>query len=82
VLRGVVRDVIYLGSMRRYVVELRDGATARAQVQVGQASDDLAAGEDVELRWTVEHGVLVPEDPDVPPADPERLLDEESVVAA
>jgi putative spermidine/putrescine transport system ATP-binding protein len=62
VLRGIVRDVIYLGSMRRYVVALPDGGTARAQVQAGQAGDDLLAGADVELRWAVQHGVLVADD--------------------
>jgi putative spermidine/putrescine transport system ATP-binding protein len=70
VLRGVVRDVIYLGSMRRYVVVLPDGGTARAQVQAGQTGDDLVAGTDVELRWAVEHGVLVAgEDGAAEPAD-------------
>jgi putative spermidine/putrescine transport system ATP-binding protein len=82
VLRGVVREVIYLGSMRRYVVELGDGATARAQVQVGQAGDDLLSGAEVELAWTVEHGVLVAADTAGPAATPETPLEQESVVDA
>jgi hypothetical protein len=75
VLRGVVRDVIYLGSMRRYVVALPDGTTARAQVQAGQAGDDLLAGADVELRWAVRHGVLVA-DEDAVPAQSRTPLEE------
>ena len=56
---GVVREVIYLGSMRKYVIELEGGCVARARVHVGQEDADLRAGDRVEVSWDVEQGVLV-----------------------
>jgi hypothetical protein len=51
-------------------------------VQVGQAGDDLLSGAEVELAWTVEHGVLVAADTAGPAATPETPLEQESVVDA
>jgi putative spermidine/putrescine transport system ATP-binding protein len=56
---GVVREVIYLGSTRKYVVELRDGTTVQSRVQVGQDSGELAPGSAAEISWTIDSSVLV-----------------------
>ncbi|OGN86589.1 MAG: hypothetical protein A2X23_09670 [Chloroflexi bacterium GWC2_73_18] len=66
---GVLSDVAYLGSTRKYVVELRDGTRALARVQVGQRGDDLAPGTPVGATWAVEHGVLIA-DETASPASP------------
>src|SRR3989337_1196365 len=57
---GVVGDVVYLGSTRKYVVELSDGSRALSRVQVGQRGDDLTPGTRVSTTWAIKHGVLVP----------------------
>src|SRR3990170_259310 len=57
---GVVGDVVYLGSTRKYVVELSDGSRALSRVQVGQSGDDLTPGTRVRTTWAIKHGVLVP----------------------
>jgi putative spermidine/putrescine transport system ATP-binding protein len=61
-LAGTVREVIYLGSLRKYVLELEDGTTAQTRVQVGQAGDDLEPGDRVEVGWELEHGIVVTDD--------------------
>jgi putative spermidine/putrescine transport system ATP-binding protein len=57
-LRGRIREVIYLGSSRKFVVELEDGQTVTVR------SDDRHAtapeGPDVVVGWPVEDGVVVP----------------------
>jgi putative spermidine/putrescine transport system ATP-binding protein len=60
---GVLREVIYVGATRKYVVDLGGGLTALARVQAGQESADLAPGATVEVDWDVAHGVLVPDAP-------------------
>jgi hypothetical protein len=59
---GVIGDVVYLGSTRKYVVELSDGSRALSRVQVGQRGDDLTPGTRVSTTWAIKHGVLVPDE--------------------
>ncbi len=55
---GVLREVIYLGSSRRYVVDLEE-MVAQARVQVGEASVPVEPGDRVLVSWRIEDGVLV-----------------------
>lgn len=60
VLAGTVRDLIYLGSGRKYLVELPDGSVRG--VRVGAPEDDatIERGDRVELSWHCEDSVLLP----------------------
>jgi putrescine transport system ATP-binding protein len=58
-LPGTLADIVYLGSLREYLINLADGTTALAQVQVGQHNDDLTSGTPVNVSWEIAHGVLV-----------------------
>jgi putative spermidine/putrescine transport system ATP-binding protein len=60
---GVLREVIYVGALRKYVVEVGDGLTASARVQAGHEPGPLAPGAAVLVGWDVAHGVLVPDTP-------------------
>jgi putative spermidine/putrescine transport system ATP-binding protein len=57
---GRVREAIYLGSVRKYVIDLEGGRRVTARVQTGDASGDLTAGATVEVSWDMAHGVVVP----------------------
>jgi hypothetical protein len=66
---GVLREVIYIGATRKYIVDLGDGRAAVARVQAGQETD-LRPGSAVEVGWDVDHGVVVPDDPGVDTPEP------------
>jgi putative spermidine/putrescine transport system ATP-binding protein len=66
---GVLREIIYVGATRKYVVDLGDGRTAVARVQAGQETD-LRPGSAVEVGWDVNHGVVVPDDRGADAPDP------------
>jgi putative spermidine/putrescine transport system ATP-binding protein len=59
-LRGRIREVIYLGSTRKYVVELTPEVTATVRTQ-GRQLADVPTGPDVVVGWDVHEGVLVPD---------------------
>jgi putative spermidine/putrescine transport system ATP-binding protein len=62
---GVVGEVVYLGSVTRYVVELDDGGTLVALRQNADATagDVLAArGRRVKLAWSPQHATTLEED--------------------
>ncbi len=63
---GVVREVVYLGSVTRYVVETDDGRTLVALRQNDDAeaarSPAGARGERVRLAWSPRHGNAVEEE--------------------
>ena len=65
VLRGRVRQVIYLGSARRVEVELPGGHRAIVREQASAATS-LHDGEEVQLCWAAADSVVLPADP----ADP------------
>jgi len=58
-LRATVKDVIYLGSERKYELVLADGTMLIARHPVGYANAPTI-GETVLISWAVEHGVVVP----------------------
>ncbi len=61
---GRVREAIYLGSVRKYVIDLEGDRRVTARVQTSDATGDLAAGASVEVSWDVAHGVVVPGEPE------------------
>ncbi len=63
VIPGRIREAIYLGSVRKYVVELPTGTRAVARVQTGSEATALAVGDPVEVSWESTHGVLIPGEP-------------------
>ena len=56
---GRVAEVVYLGTARKYVVDLEDGQTVQARVPAGEDRDRLTAGDEVLVGWDVEDGVVV-----------------------
>lgn len=57
--RGTVQSAVFLGSMRKYVIDLEDGTVAVARYQVGREDPNLTAGAAVEVSWVMEDGVIV-----------------------
>lgn len=69
-LPGVLREVIYLGSIRKYMIELDGGEVAQARVSV--AEDDshrFATGDRVCLEWPASASRLLPDGPSDPIGD-------------
>ena len=58
---GRIRQVIYLGSERRLEIELPDRSTMHAYMMEGW-SDQVPAGPEVKLAWSVDAVVVVPDD--------------------
>jgi len=56
----VVREVTYLGALKKYLVETQDGALLQARVQVGHENGALKPGEAVSATWRIDDGVCVP----------------------
>ncbi len=56
---AVVRDVLYLGSMRKYELALPDGQAAVVRQQVGGGEPEWRPGDRVRLTWAIDDGVLV-----------------------
>jgi putative spermidine/putrescine transport system ATP-binding protein len=55
---ATVRDVLYLGSMRKYGLRLTDGQAAVVRLPVG-GEREWTDGERVRLTWAVDDAVLV-----------------------
>jgi putative spermidine/putrescine transport system ATP-binding protein len=58
-LDGRVAEVVYLGTGRKYVVDLADGRTVQARLPVRQDRTPLTAGDQVLVGWDAEDGVEV-----------------------
>lgn len=58
--QGQIVEVVYLGSMRNYIIDLDDGTRVLAQTQAGEQSEDVATGDQVVVGWEIKRGVLVP----------------------
>lgn len=54
-----VKDIIYLGSERKYELELANGTALIARHQVGRTEINPVVGEKILASWNVEHGVVV-----------------------
>lgn len=57
--RGRVTEAIYLGPVRKYIVELADGLMTEARVPRGAADKVFHSGDAVTLSWQPETAVLV-----------------------
>jgi putative spermidine/putrescine transport system ATP-binding protein len=60
-LTGRLRELIYLGSDRKYVVDVQGGATAVVRVQAGTEGVDAVVGPEVTVSWAVDDSVVVTE---------------------
>lgn len=56
---ATVKDIIYLGSERKYELELANGTVLIARHQVGRTEINPAVGETVLASWQIDHGVVV-----------------------
>ena len=56
---AIVRDVLYLGSMRKFELVLPDGNAAVVRQQRGGGAHEGRPGDRVRLTWAVDDGVLV-----------------------
>ncbi len=59
---GVVREVIYLGSLRKHVVSLPGGVSVTSCSQVGQDRGEFPPGTRVCVSWNAEDSILIPAD--------------------
>jgi putative spermidine/putrescine transport system ATP-binding protein len=60
-LAGRIREVIYLGASRKYVIEVEGGRTVTARPP-DDPEEPRDSGPDVVVGWNVDDGVLVPAD--------------------
>ncbi len=58
-LSGRLRELIYLGSDRKYVVDVEGGATAVVRVQAGTEGVDDVVGPEVTVSWPIGDSVVV-----------------------
>jgi putative spermidine/putrescine transport system ATP-binding protein len=61
-LEGAVRDVIYLGSGRKYLIDLADGGVLQVRVAAPDDAGDLERGAVVHVAWHCEDSVLLPDE--------------------
>jgi putative spermidine/putrescine transport system ATP-binding protein len=74
--RGRTQNCVYLGSVRKSVIELADGNKALVRVAADAADDAvIEPGGEVDVCWDMEAGIVVPREsnetasPDLPDAD-------------
>jgi putative spermidine/putrescine transport system ATP-binding protein len=58
-LSGRLRELIYLGSDRKYVVDVEGGSTAVVRVQAGTEGVEEVVGPDVTVSWQIDESVVV-----------------------
>jgi ABC-type Fe3+/spermidine/putrescine transport system ATPase subunit len=59
VLPGRLAEVVYLGTARKYVIDLADGRTVQARIPVGDERAPLTAGDEVLVGWEAGDAVEV-----------------------
>ena len=62
-IQATVKEVIYLGSERKYILATADGEALIARHQVGTGEVELRPGDEVIACWQIEHGVVVFDQP-------------------
>ncbi len=60
---GHVREAIYLGATRKYIVALRSGQKAIARVDLASSRGHFAVGDAVVVAWDMADGIVVPDEP-------------------
>jgi putative spermidine/putrescine transport system ATP-binding protein len=63
---GRLQEVIYLGPIRKYVVELANGTRGIARMAADVQHADLTPGALVRVSWPIDRGVVVPGERDEP----------------
>jgi putative spermidine/putrescine transport system ATP-binding protein len=59
-LPGRIREAIYLGAVRKYVVDLGDGTRVAARVPTELDGTQLSAGDEVLVSWDLDRGIVLP----------------------
>jgi putative spermidine/putrescine transport system ATP-binding protein len=59
-LPGRIREAIYLGAIRKYVVDLGDGSRVAARVPTELDGSNLSVGSDVMVSWQIDRGIVLP----------------------
>ncbi|MGH7123604.1 MAG: TOBE domain-containing protein, partial [Stellaceae bacterium] len=57
---GRIREAIYLGALRKYVVDLGDGSRVAARVPTELDGSNLSVGDDVVVTWQIDRGIVLP----------------------
>ena len=65
---GTVLEQMYLGSVRKYVIDLGDGDQAIVRAQAGTEASPAPVRGPVQISWDLAHGVVVADERDVEPA--------------
>lgn len=65
---GTVLEQLYLGSVRKYVIDLGQGDQAIVRAQVGAESSPAPVRGPVEISWDLSHGVVVADEREAEPA--------------
>jgi putative spermidine/putrescine transport system ATP-binding protein len=60
-IEATVREVVYLGSERKYILTVPGGETLFARYQVGTTENEPRPGDKVIASWQIGHGVVVPD---------------------
>ena len=64
--QGIVLEVVFLGTARKYVIELDGGQVAQVRVPARWDGAPLTAGDAVSIGWNDDDAVVVPADDPVP----------------
>jgi putative spermidine/putrescine transport system ATP-binding protein len=65
-LPGRIREAIYLGAVRKYVVDLENGTRVAARVSTELDGSHLSVGDQVLVTWDVDRGIVLPSGADAP----------------
>lgn len=73
VARGRVAEVAYLGTARKYVIDLENGGSVQVRAATERERSPFTAGDVVDVGWEAEDGVVVPDDEAAPASEPEPV---------
>ena len=57
---GIVKDSLYIGGVRLYIVEFAPDMVMKARFAVDRSSDDLSRGDPVVISWDHAHAQVFP----------------------
>jgi putative spermidine/putrescine transport system ATP-binding protein len=59
-LPGRIHEAIYLGALRKYVIDLPGGMRLISRVQTETDGSQLSVGDEVIVSWTIDRGIVLP----------------------
>jgi len=60
VLHGRIHEAIYLGPLRKYVIDLPSGTRLVSRVQTEADGSQLSVGDEVTVSWPIDRGIVLP----------------------